>query len=346
MTEPDRRFAFASDNSAGVCPEVLRAIEQANVGTSDSYGEDDWTRQVRDQVRDLFETDCSAFFVSNGTAANALALAQLCESFHSIVCHETAHIQTDECGAPEFFTKGSKLLLVRGPNGKINLDDAEAVIARQPELHAHKPRLVSITQATELGTVYRRDEIATVNEFARQRNLLVHMDGARLANAIVTLGCAPKEITWQAGVDVLCFGGTKNGLAGAELIVFFKKELGVDFDYRLKQAGQLQSKTRFLAAQWSALLADNLWLRNARHANKTAQSLAAQLQSKAKVEVVFPVEANSVFVRLEKRIEIRLRERGWHFYLFIAPDIYRLICAWSAESADVERFVADVICID
>src|SRR5947209_1551145 len=193
----------------------MAAVEDANRRMMPSYGEDEWTARVRNHVCELFETDCAVFFTSTGTIANALALAQLCQSFHAVVCHEYAHLQTDECGAPEFFTKGSKLLLVGGDNAKINLAEAEAVIGQQPPLHSHKPRVISITQSTELGTIYSADEIAAVGKSARSRGLFVHMDGARFANAVASLSCPPKDVTWRAGVDVLCFGGTKNGLAGA-----------------------------------------------------------------------------------------------------------------------------------
>ena len=334
---------FASDNTARICPEVLAAVEEANHGAAVSYGDDDWTSRIRELARDLFETDCDAYLVFNGTAANALALAQLCQPFQSVVCHKQAHIQTDECGAPEFFTGGSKLLLVSGQHGKIDINEVKAVIAAQPEVHAHKPRVISVTQATELGTVYRRDEIGAVSEFARQHEMFVHMDGARFANAIATLGCSPKEITWKVGVDVLCFGGTKNGAAGSELIVFFKKEHSREFDYRLKQAGQLASKTRFLAAQWLGLLSNDVWLRNARRANSLARMLADRLRSSAKIDTVLPVEANALFVRMPEQLAHDLRARGWHFYKFIEPDVYRLMCSWGTTDAEIDRFVGDVL---
>src|ERR1700693_4194759 len=193
---------FASDNTIGICPEALAALEEANNGAAESYGDDEWMRRVRDLVRGVFETDCDSYLVFNGTAANALALAQLCQSFHSVVCHQLAHIDTDECGATEFFTKGSKLLLIGGPNGKIDLDQAAMILARQPELHSHKPKVISVTQATELGTVYTPAEIGTIGEFAKRHGLFVQMDGARFANATAKIGCAPKEISWRAGVDV------------------------------------------------------------------------------------------------------------------------------------------------
>lgn len=342
MTRCTERYEFTSDNTAPICPEALVALQEANAHASASYGDDRWTARVCERVREIFETDCEVFFVFNGTAANALALAQVCQSFHSVICHERSHIQSDECGAPEFFTNGSKLLLVGGADGKVDLDEAEAIMAKQGELHSHKPRAISITQATELGTVYSRDEIATIGEFARHWNLLVHMDGARFANAIATLNCAPKEITWQVDVDFLCFGGTKNGVSAGELIVFFKKELAREFEYRIKQAGQLASKMRFLAAPWVALLTDDVWLRNARHANTAARTLADRLRDEARIEVVFPVESNAVFVRLRENLVRDLQGRGWNFYKFIEPDIYRLMCSWSVTDDDIDRIAADL----
>jgi threonine aldolase len=337
------RHDFASDNTAGICPQVLATLQEASHGGASSYGDDALTRRVRRLVRDLFETDCDAFLVFNGTAANALALAQLCEPFHSVLCHEQAHIQTDECGASEFFTRGSKLLLVPGRNGKIDINVAGPIIARQPKVHAHKPRVISVTEATEIGTVYTRDEIAAITDFARERQMLVHVDGARFANAVAALGCSPKEITWQAGVDVLCFGGTKNGAAAAELVVFFGKELSCEFEYRLKQGGQLGSKTRFLAAQWLGLLKDDLWLRNAQHANAMARKLTERLRASAKIDIVFPVQANAVFVRLSPKLGKKLQSCGWDFYQFAEPDVYRLMCSWATTDKEIDEFITDFL---
>jgi threonine aldolase len=339
------RYELESDNTAPICPEAWAALQAANVDHYPSYGEDWYTARLCDAASELFETQCAVYVVFDGTAANALALAQLCQSFHSVICHESAHIQTDECGAPEFFTKGAKLLLVGGPAGKIDIDEAAAIIARQPGVHAHKPRAVSITQATEFGTVYTRDEIAAVGDFARRRQMLVQMDGARFANAVAALNCPPRAITWEVGVDVLCFGGTKNGLLAGELVIFFKKELAREFDYRLKQAGQLASKMRFLAAPWIALLTGGVWLHNAQHSNDAAQKLAQRLQEEAKIDIVFPVEANAVFLRMSDEQVCNLRARGWHFYKSIEPDVYRVMCSWSVSEQEIEDFVADVGCV-
>lgn len=336
------RYDFASDNTAGISPEAWLTLEEANHRADASYGEDQWTRRVTDRVREIFETDCEVFFVFNGTAANSLALAQLCRPYHSIVCHEQAHIETDECGAPEFLSGGSKLLATPGRNGKLDLHAVEAAIGRQRDLHSPKPRVLSVTQSTELGTVYKRDELAAIAEFARARSLYLHMDGARFANAIAALGCAPKEITWQFGFDVLCFGGTKNGTGGGELVVFFKKELAHEFDYRAKQAGQLASKMRFIAAPWAGLLNGDVWLENARRANASAGLLAEKLIEVAGLEPAFPREANAVFLRMPESLVTQLHARGWHFYKFIEPDVYRLMCSWAVSHEVIEEFVADV----
>lgn len=343
MDKPLDHHEFASDNTLGICPEALAASQDANHGAAESYGDDEWTRRLKESVRDLFETDCETYLVFNGTAANALALAHLCQPFHSVICHQQAHIQTDECGAPEFFTHGSKLLLVGGVAGKIDVNEVEATIDRQPELHAHKPHVISITQATELGTLYTREEIDAIAGLARRRGMFLHMDGARFANAVATFNCSPKGLTWQRGVDVLCFGGTKNGLAAAELVIFFNNELAREFDYRMKQGGQLASKMRFLAAPWLGLIKDGVWLRNANHANTMARRLADRLKRDAKIDIVFPVEANAVFARLPDSVVNQLENRGWHFYKFVGPDVYRLMCSWATTEHDVDLLISDLL---
>jgi threonine aldolase len=341
MAAPER-FDFASDNTAAICPPAWAALAEANTDAEVSYGDDKWTRRVAARVREIFETDCEVFLIFNGTAANALALAHLCRSYHGVICHENAHSQTDECAAPEFFSGGAKLIPTPGANGKLDLTNIETALKRHYDVHSPKPRALSLTQATELGTVYRREEIERICKFARARSLLVHMDGARFANAVAALGCAPKEITWEAGVDVLCFGGTKNGTAAGELVVFFNKDLAREFDYRAKQAGQLASKMRFLAAPWAGLLTDNAWNENARHSNRCAQLLAQKLSDVLGAEPVFPCEANAVFVRMSERLASDLRGRGWRFYNFIEADIYRLMCAWSTTEEQIDQLVGDV----
>jgi threonine aldolase len=335
------RYEFASDNTAAICPEAWAALAEANIGSAASYGDDPWTRRVWDRVREIFETDCETFFVFNGTAANSLALAQLCRPFHSVLCHEHSHIETDECGAPEFFTGGSKLLRVSGANGKIDLGQAAAAIARHRDVHSPRPRVISVTQATELGTIYTPNELEAVAAFAKEHALCLHMDGARFANAVASLGCTPREISWQRGVDVLAFGGTKNGTAVGELVIFFKRELAEEFDYRAKHGAQLASKMRFIAAPWVGLLTDDVWLRNAKQANDSARLLEQQLRELGGSEIVFPREASAIFLRLRDETVAQLHARGWHFYKFIEPDIYRLMCSWSVTPKDIDDFVTD-----
>ena len=342
MPSPTERYDFASDNTAAISPPAWTALAEANADAEISYGDDKWTRRVVARVREIFEKDCDVFLIFNGTAANGLALAHLCRSYHGVICHERAHSQTDECGAPEFFSGGAKLIPTAGPNGKLDLDNVTAALARHADVHSPKPRALSLTQATEFGTVYQRGEIQAICQFAQAHSLFVHMDGARFANAVAALDCAPKSITWEAGVDVLCFGGTKNGTAAGELVIFFDKELAHEFDYRAKQGGQLASKMRFLAAPWVGLLKESGWIENARHANRCAKLLGEKLSAALSSESVFSVEANAVFRRLPASLVAHLHERGWRFYKFIEPDIYRFMCAWSTTEAQIDAFVADV----
>src|SRR5262249_4645122 len=251
-----------------------------------------------------------------------------------VICHERAHIQTDEAGAMEFYTRGAKLFLTRTNNGKIDLGEAEKLGAEQADLHGQMMRPISIAQSTDLGTVYTPTEVEVISVFARAHGMLLHMDGARFANAAASLDCAPKTITWKAGVDVLSFGGTKNGLAAGELVIFFDKESSCDFQYRVKQAGHLGSKMRFLAAPWLGLLNGDVWLRNARHANEAARTLAQRLQNEAGLTTMFPVESNALFLRLGEQPVRDLHVRGWRFYKFLEPDIYRLMCSWSTTDED------------
>lgn len=335
------RYQFASDNYAGICPEALEAMVEANVGHLPSYGADLWTERACDMLRDFFETDCQVFFVFNGTAANSLALSSLCRSYHSIICHELAHIETDECGAPEFFSNGTKILLVPGEHGKVEPAAIEHAITRRTDIHYPKPRVLSITQTTELGTVYTPQEIATLGELCRRHGLRLHMDGSRFANALTTLQMAPKTITWEPGVDVLTFGGTKSGMAVGEAVVFFNRQLADEFDYRCKQAGQLASKMRFLAAPWVGMLRSGAMLRHAAHANECAQRLATAVAAIPGVSVVHPRQGNAVFLALPPHLIDGLRARGWVFYTFIGSGQARFMCSWSTTEADIAALVAD-----
>ena len=333
---------FASDNYAGICPEALAALTAANAGHAPAYGEDEWTRRVSDRLRALFETDCDVYFAFNGTAANSLALASLCQSYHSVICHELAHVDTDECGGPEFFSNGSKLLPAKGEGGKLTPAAVEEVIARRSDIHYPKPHVVTLTQATEVGTVYRPAEVAAIAELAHARGLRVHMDGARFANAVASLGTSPADVTWRAGVDVLCFGGTKMGLPVGEAVIFFDRRLAEDFAYRCKQAGQLASKMRFLSAPWLGMLEDDVWLRHAHHANAMARRLADGLATLPGAKLLFPVEANGVFAELPAAAIAGLRARGWRFYTFIGAGGARFMCAWDTTPARVDALLADL----
>jgi threonine aldolase len=343
MRADSMRYDFASDNTAAICPQAWAALEEANTKYAPAYGDDKWTAEVCGRIRKIFEVDCDVYFVFTGTSANALGLAQLCQPFHGVICHERAHIQTDEGGAAEFYTRGARLFLTNTSDGKIDLGQAEKLIAQQVELHGHMMRAISVAQATELGTVYTPDEVAEIGGFVRARQMLLHMDGARFANAVASLGCAPKTITWKAGVDILSFGGTKNGVAAGELVIFFDKRSSRDFQYRVKQAGHLGSKMRFLAAPWLGLLNGDVWLRNARHANQAARQLAQCLRGEVGIEPLFPVESNAVFVKMEDELVRGLEALGWRFYKFVEPDVYRLMCSWATTEEEISSFIADVL---
>ena len=340
---PALKTSFASDNTAGVCPEAWAAMERANRGNEPSYGTDAWTQRAADLLRELFEKpDAEVFFVFNGTAANSLALASCCQSYHSVICHEHAHIIDDECGAPEFFSNGTKLLGAPGPHGKLTPFEIERLALKRTDIHYPKPRVVSLTQSTEVGAVYTLAELEAIHTVARRHSLAVQMDGARFANAVAALGCAPKECTWQRGVDVLCFGGTKLGMACCEAVIFFNRDLAAEFDYRCKQAGQLASKMRFLAASWVGMLEDGAWLRHAQHANQCARRLAKRLEKEAGLAALHPVEANAAFIVMPDDLYRALKQRGWVIYNFIGGAV-RLMCSWSTTDADIDAFLADVI---
>lgn len=334
---------FASDNYAGTCPEALKYFLEANAsGHELAYGEDRWTTQVCDQLRELFQTDCEVFFVFNGTAANSLALASLCQSYHSVLCHELAHIETDECGGPEFFSNGSKLLVAKGGNGKLTPAIIDALVTKRNDVHYPRPKVVSITQSTEVGTVYTVEELRAIAAMAKRHQLKIHMDGARFANAVASLNVHPSEITWRAGVDVLCFGGTKNGLPIGEAVIFFNKSLAEDFAYRVKQSGQLASKMRFISAPWLGLLEHETWLKNARHANQMAQLLHERIKDVPQIRIMFPPQANAVFAELPLPIIQGLRAKGWRFYQFIGEGGCRFMCAWDTAPETVEALAADI----
>jgi len=343
---------FASDNTAGMAPEILDAITRANDGFVLGYGNDDQTRRVERRIGEIFQRDCAVFLVPSGTAANALALAHVSPPWGAVFTHSEAHIVTDECGAPEFFGSGLKLIGLPGAGCKIAPDTLAAALA---PYHGHAPHQVipsaiSFSQASEAGTIYRPDEIAALAGIAHARGMKVHMDGARLANALVRLNASPAQATWQADVDVLSFGATKGGAMAAEAVVFFDRALASQMGERRKRAGHLLSKHRFLAAQFEAFLHDDCWLRLARHANAMADRLADGL-AKAGLKPAWPVEANLVFVILPKAKEERLKAAGARYYVrssdslpggaTVGPQqlLIRLVTSFATRESEVDRFV-------
>jgi threonine aldolase len=343
MKSAEPGWQFASDNTAGICPEAWKALEAANVGHAPSYGEDQWTARAADLIRGLFERpQAQVFFVFNGTAANSLSLAALCRSYHGVICHEQSHVQTDECAAPEFFSGGTKLLPVPGADAKVTADAVRTALGRGHDVHSPQPRAITISQTTEWGGVYRPAEIQALSACAREHRLALHMDGARFANALAAVaGEDAADISWRAGVDVLSLGGTKCGLNTTEAVVFFDPVLAEQFDYRCKQGAQLASKMRFQSSQWVGALESGAWLQHARYANAAAAELAETLRRVAGVRPLRPVEANAVFIELERSAYDDMTSKGWHFHRMGAAG-YRLMCSWSTEAADIARFAGDL----
>ena len=339
---------FRSDNEVGAHSSIVEAVSRAfSGGTAPSYGDDDWTHRVERRLRDLFEKpDLVAFPVATGTAANVLALACCTPPWGAIYCHPEAHIMVDEANAPEFFTAGAKLCPIDGPTGKIDARKLASALA-QPVygvVHHPQPAAVSITQATECGTVYAPEEVAALSASARRHGLKLHMDGARFANALSFVGCSPAELSWKAGVDVLSFGATKNGALAAEAVIFFDSDLARDFAFRRKRGGHLLSKMRFLSAQFDAYLTDGLWLANARHANAMARRLVAGLTAVKGTQLLYPVDANEIFVVLPVRVHDALQAAGAQYHPWTSDRpgerAFRLVTAFNTLSADVDRFLS------
>jgi threonine aldolase len=342
-----RERHFASDNYAGICPEALQAMVDANAGHQSSYGNDAWTRKAADAIREVFETDCEVFFVFNGTSANSLSLASLCQSYNSALCHELAHLESAECGAPEFFSNGAKVLLLQGAHAKIDPIGVDHAVNKRSDIHYPKPRVLSLTQPTEVGSIYSLKELKTLTGAAKKFGLRVHMDGARFANAVVALKVKPKDLTWKAGVDVLSLGGTKNGLAVGEAVVFFNHDLARDFDYRCKQGGQLASKMRFLSAPWVGVLRNDAWLKHAGHANEMAKRLESRIRKldprQERIRIVHPVDSNAVFAKMPDDVVQKMYKAGWKFYTHVGTEgEARLMCAWDTTAQDVDDFAADL----
>jgi threonine aldolase len=333
---------FRSDNVTGMAPEVLAALAAANHGSALGYGNDDITRRLERMFAALFETDVTVFPVATGTAANALALSVMAPAYGAIYCHELAHINVDECGAPELFTGGAKLIDLPGEHGKLDaaliLDDLAT--GAQGNVHCMQPAAVSLTQATERGTVYRPAEIAEIAETAHAHKLRVHMDGTRFANAVAALGCTPAELSWRAGVDVLSLGATKNGAMAAEAVIFFDRELAARFGFQRKRGGHLFSKMRFVSAQLEALFKDGLWLRHAARSNKLARRLADGVARIPGAEILDPVEANLFYVRMPEPMLAALEADGFRFYREGGAGTIRLVTAFNTEPAQVDAFLA------
>ena len=334
------RVKFASDNVTGACPEVLDAIIKANDGDSTPYGNDQISTKLQDKFSEIFEKDVIVFPTASGTAANALALATMTPSFGNIYCHKFSHINTDECGAPEFYTGGGKLVTLQGVNGKITAEELDQAISGKGIIHHTQPSSVSITQVCETGEVYQLDEIKKISEVAHKHNLSIHMDGARFANALVSLNATPAEMTWKSGIDILSFGATKNGCIAAEAIIFFKKELVGDVAFLMKRAGHLLSKMRFISAQLDAYISNDVWLRNAKQANKMGKKLSDGLKDHSDINLAYPTQANEVFATFPRNKIDHLNSEGYQ----INEDEWdgkavRLVAAWNTCDQDVEKFL-------
>jgi threonine aldolase len=329
--------SFASDNNAGVHPAVLRAMAAANQGHVVGYGYDPHTASAVAKFQEHFGRDIEVFFVFNGTAANVLSLSALTQSYHAVICTEAAHIYTDECGAPEKFT-GCKLIPIAAPEGKLTLDSVKSVYHGIGDEHHVQPRVIAITQATEVGTLYKPEEIKALTSFAHDHGMFVHMDGARIANAAASLGQTLRQATRELGIDVLSFGGTKNGLMGGEAVVFFNKSLAEDFLYIRKQGMQLASKMRFIATQLRTLLADDLWLKNARHANQMAKFLEKEISKIPAIEIVHPVEANGVFARIPRSAIAKIQKRYFFYVWNEERSVVRWMCSFDTTTKDIKQF--------
>lgn len=346
---------FTSDNAGPVHLEVMQALTAANEGYAASYGADLEMDQVRDRIRAIFEApDAAVYLVATGTAANVLSLATICPPWGTIYCHRNAHIEEDECGAPEFYTGGSKLTLLDGADAKVDPAALRTAIESTARAGVHNVQkgALSITNATEAGAVYSVAEITALCAQAAEAEIPVHMDGARFANALVSLGCSAADMTWRAGVDVVSFGGTKNGLMGVEAVILFDPKRAWEFELRRKRGAHLFSKHRYLSVQMLAYLSDDLWLRSARHANKMASELSRGLMQSEGAKLLHPVQANAVFASWSRAGHKRVQEAGGQYYFWPfnqsleGPDedmlSARLVCNWSTTDEEVDRFVAAV----
>lgn len=330
--------SFASDNNAIVHPRIMEALNKVNTRHCLSYGEDSYTESAVGKFRDIFGQDIDVYFVFNGTGANITGLASMVSPYQAIICSEAAHINVDECGAPQRFI-GCRLLPIETPDGKLRPEQIKSTLSVIGVEHHSQPAVVSITQSTELGTVYSVEELKALTEFAHSNKLLVHMDGARIANAAASLNCSLKEITVDVGIDVLSFGGTKNGLMFGEAVIFFNRELAQDYKYIRKQGMQLASKMRYIAVQFEALLTDNLWLRNAKQANAMAKLLASKIKDIHGIEITQPVESNGVFVSMPAELAEQLMQKYFFYPWNVDKGEYRWMTSFDMEEQDILDFV-------
>ena len=330
--------SFASDNNAGVHPEVLRAIKAANDGHVIAYGDDYITSRAVKLFQKHFGSDIAVYFVFGGTGANVLGLTSITQSHQAVICAETAHVNVDECGAPEHYT-GCKLIALPTTDGKLRVEQLKPLLHAFGNEHHVQPRVISISQATEMGTVYTRKELKSLSSFAHDNNMLLHVDGARLANAAVSLDASLKEITADVDVDVLSFGGTKNGMMYGEAVIFFDKKRATDFKYIRKQGMHLPSKMRYISAQFEALLSNNLWKRSATHANRMAHLLAIELAKIPKIKITQPVESNGVFAVLPPKYIPRLQKKYFFYVWNEEISEVRLMASFDTSEHDIEDFV-------
>jgi len=339
-----KRVKFASDNVVGACPEVLQAIINANDGIAPPYGNDEISSILQEKFSEIFEKEVIVYPTASGTASNALALSAISPVFGNIYCHKFSHINVDECGAPEFYTGGAKLIPLTGRDGKITTDELESNIGGFGIVHHTQPSIVSITQATETGEVYTLDQIKSISEVAHKRKLKMHMDGARFANALVSLDVSPAEMTWKSGIDILSFGATKNGCIAAEAIVIFNKELVGNLPFLLKRSGHLLSKMRFVSAQLDAYISNDVWLKNAKHANNMAKKLSNGLVATNQVKLEYPTEANEVFVKLSREMVNHLNSEE---YMMSNDELngstVRLVTAWNTKTEEIDEFLDTIL---
>ena len=334
---------FSSDNVAPACPEIMKAINNVNNGHVSSYGNDEWSKKLNTKFSELFEKEVKVFTAVTGTAANSLALSAITPGYGNIYCHKISHINVDECGAPEFFTGGAKLITLEGNNGKFTAEEFNRNIRGSGVVHNTQPSAVSITQSCETGLIYEIKEVKEISKIAHKKGMKVHMDGARFSNATVSLNKSPAEMTWKSGVDILTFGGTKNGCLDAEAIIFFNHEDVGNFSYMHKRSGQLLSKMRFISSQLDAYITDDLWLKNAKHSNLMAKTLSEKLSKIDSIKLTYPTQSNEIFIKIPKIIQNHLHKKGYNVHedeMFESS--VRFVAAWNTTIEDIDNLINSI----